>query len=112
MASVCSSPAASFQDSSNPHDQLIQSSHARPSFLIPRHILNASVTVELIYLFISTLVRSSIRNSSHLFMERRRIAMMSPRRNQGGFYDILQQVETGSSHADAWVEHHRLCRAE
>jgi hypothetical protein len=112
MASVFSSSAASFHGSSDPHDQLTQSSHPRYYIHFPRHILNAGVTVELIYLFIGTLVRLSIRNSSHLFMERRRIATMSPRRNQGGFYDVLQQVETGSSHADARVGHHRLCRAE
>ena len=78
MASVFSSRAASFHYSSDPHDQLTQSLRTSHGFHSPQHIPNSSVTVELIYLLIGTIVRSCIRHSSHPFMEPRKMTSAHP----------------------------------
>ena len=59
MASVFSSPAASFYSFSDPHDQLTQSRHANHRFRSPLQVLTASMTVELIRLLIVTIVKLS-----------------------------------------------------
>jgi hypothetical protein len=112
MASVFSYYAVSFHYSSDLNDQLTQSFRTGHCFHSPHYIPESSSTVELICLLIGAIVQSRIRNSSHLFMEPRRMTPTYPRGNQGGFYDILQQVATGSSHACIRVERHRLSRAE
>jgi hypothetical protein len=79
MASVFSYYAVSFHCSSNLNDQLTQSTRASHIFYSPRHILNSSVTVELIRSLVGTSVQSCIRNSSHPFMEHRQMTPVYPR---------------------------------
>jgi hypothetical protein len=112
MASVFSYYTASFHYSSDLHAQLTPSARASLCLHSPHYIPESSSTIELICLLIGAIVQSRIRNSSHLFMEPRRMTSTCPRGNQGGFYDILQQVATGSSHAGIRVERHGLSRAE
>jgi hypothetical protein len=75
MASVFSSYAASFQYSSDPHDQLTQSSRASHCFHFPHYIPDSSLTVQLILALIATIVNPLIRNAHHPFMEPR---LMTP----------------------------------
>lgn len=65
MASVFSSPAASFHASGDLHDQLTQSSRAQHGFLSSHYILNVSVMVDLIRSLIATIVTPLIRNAPH-----------------------------------------------
>jgi hypothetical protein len=73
MASVFSYYATFFDYSSDRNDQLTQSPRASHCFHSPLYIPDSSLTVELIRLFIGTIVQSRIRNPSHPFMEPRRI---------------------------------------
>jgi hypothetical protein len=41
----------------------------------------------------------------HLLLEPRRISPPSPRGNQGGFYDVRQEIAPGCSHAPSRIEH-------
>ena len=88
MASVFSSPVASFHYSSDLYDHLIQPSRAHHGFLSSHHILNASVMVGLIRSLIAPIVTPLIRNAPHL-IEPRRVPPTGPQGNQGGFHDIL-----------------------
>lgn len=112
MASVFSYYTASSDSSSDREDQLTQSLRAIHWLYSPQHILNFSSTVKLIRLLIATIVTPLIRNAPHPFMELRRMTPMCPRGNQGGFYAVLQQVTSGSSHAGVRPWRRRLRRAE
>ena len=65
MASVFSSNAASFHYSSDPHDQLTQSSRASHGFNSSFYHPNYRLTVELTRLLTGMIVQSRIRNPSH-----------------------------------------------
>ena len=112
MASVFSYYAASFDSSSDREDQLTQSPHAIHCRHSPQHIPDSSSSVKLIRLLIATIVTPHIRNAPHPFMEPRRMTPTCPRGNQGGFYAVLQQVASGSSHAGVRAGPRRLRRAE
>jgi len=112
MASAFSYYATCFHYSSDRNNQLTQSPRASHCFRSSHLISNSGLTVELIRLLIGTVVPSRIRNPSHSFMEPQRMTLTGPRGNQGGFYDILQQFATGSSHADVRAGHYRLRLAE
>src|SRR5712692_4543031 len=112
MASVFSHYVPCFHYSSDPNDQLIQSPRTGHGFHSSHPIPYSSLTVELIRLLIATIVNLLLRNAPHPFMEPRRMTPTCPRGNQGGFYDILQQVATGSSHAGVRVGRRRLGLAE
>ena len=112
MASVFSYYAAYFDSSSDREDQLTQSPGAIDCLHSPHHIPDSSSISKRIRLLIAAIVNPHIRNAPHPFMEPRRMTPTCPRRNQGGFYDILQQVATGSSHAGVWIGRRRLRRAE
>ena len=73
MASVFSYYAAALHYSSNPHDQLTQSSRPHYSLHSPHPIPDSNWTIELIRLLIATIVNPLIRNSRHPFIEPRRM---------------------------------------
>ena len=112
MASVFSCYVTRIRYASDPSDQLTQSPRVGHDFYSPYHIPDSSLTVKLIRLLIATIVHSRIRDPSHPFMESWRLTPTYPGGNQGGFYDILQQVATGSSHAGVLVGHRGYSRAE
>lgn len=88
MSSVFSPHAASFHCSSDRNDQLTRSPRAGHDLYSPYHIPDSRVTVELIRLLIDTIVQPRVCNAP-LPVEPRRMTPTGPRRNQGGFYDIL-----------------------
>jgi len=78
MASVFSYYAAYFHYSSDRDDQLTHSPRAGHCVHSPHHSSDSSLTVELIRLFIATIVKPLIRNAPHLFMEPRRMTLTCP----------------------------------
>ena len=78
MASVFSYSATSLHFASDPKDQLNQSLRPKHGFHSPRHILNSSVTIELIRLLLAMIGNPRIRNTLHPFMEPRRMTPTGP----------------------------------
>ncbi len=110
MASVSSYDVASFPSSSDRGNQLTQSPRADYIFHSLHPIPDSSLTIELTRLLIATIVPPLLRSAPHPFVEPRRMTPTCPRENQGGFYDILQQIATRSARAGVQFGRRRLSR--